>query len=357
MAKRIPLSFSDDVREALSKDRYEHPDPRVQKRMEVLWLISQGLTHGKAGQLAGLSRATAERYVAIFRTDGLAGLRRFDWHKPTSALEQHRTSLEESFTKKPPHTTAEACARIKELTGLERRPTQVRAFLKKKLGMKWRRVAAIPLPPKKTVEEHARTQAEFLKEKLEPALAAAVAGVAHLFFVDAAHFVMGSFLCCLWSRIRLFIRAGSGRKRYSVLGAWNAVTNSLLSVTTNATVNSETMCELLRRIAALSLQGPVRLVLDNARYQHCALVKELAKNLNIELLFLPSYSPNLNLIERLWKFTKKNALYARHYSTFVDFRGAIDDCLSKITTEHRKELSTLMTHNFQTFENVSMLAV
>lgn len=221
--------------------------------------------------------------------------------------------------------------------------------------MQWRRVAAIPLPPKKTVEEHAATQAEFLEQKLEPALAAARAGEAHLFFVDAAHFVMGSFLGCVWCLVRLMIRGASGRKRYSVLGAWNAVTNALVSVTTDATVNAETMCALLRQIAALGLTGPVRLVLDNARYQHCALVMDLAKSLNIDLLFLPSYSPNLNLIERLWRFIKKKELYARHYATFEDFRGAIDGCLSKLETEHRQELKSLMTHKFQTFRDVSFL--
>ena len=77
--------------------------------------------------------------------------------------------------------------------------------------MQWRCVAAIPLPPKKTVAEHTATQAEFLEQKLEPALAEARAGVAHLFFVDAAHFVMGSFLCCVWCRVRLMIRGASGR--------------------------------------------------------------------------------------------------------------------------------------------------
>jgi transposase len=217
-------------------------------------------------------------------------------------------------------------------------------------------VAAIPLPPKKTVEEHAATQAEFLEQKLEPALAEARAGVAHLFFVDAAHFVMGSFLCCVWCLVRLMIRGASGRKRYSVLGAWNAVTNTLVSVTTAATVNAETMCALLRQIAALGLTGPVRLVLDNARYQHCALVLDFAKSLNIDLVFLPSYSPNLNLIERLWRFIKKKVLYGRHYDRFEDFRGAIDGCLSKIETEHRQELQSLMSHKFQTFQDVSLLA-
>ncbi len=217
-------------------------------------------------------------------------------------------------------------------------------------------MAAIPLPPKKTIEEHVATQAEFRESQLEPLLEEARAGKAQVFFVDAAHFVMGAFLCCVWCRMRLFLRGGSGRKRYSVLGAWNAVTHELVSITTDTTVSAETMCALLVKIAALGLQGPISLVLDNARYQHCALVMDLAKSLNIQLEFLPSYSPNLNLIERLWKFTKKQVLYGRHYATFLAFRAAIDDCLAKIPTDHREKLKALMTHNFQTFNPASFLA-
>jgi len=217
-------------------------------------------------------------------------------------------------------------------------------------------MAAIPLPPKKTIEEHVATQAEFLETKLEPVLADARVGKGHVFFVDAAHFVMGAFLCCVWCLARLFIRGGSGRKRYSVLGAWNAVTRELVSITTDATVNAETMCALLRKIAALGLQGPITLVLDNARYQHCKLVKDLANALSIHLEFLPSYSPNLNLIERLWKFIKKQVLYGIHYNTFPEFCAAIDGCLAKIPTKHQEELKSLMTHNFQTFDPASFLA-
>jgi transposase len=224
------------------------------------------------------------------------------------------------------------------------------------LGLKWRCIAAIPLPPKKTIEEHAATQAEFLETKLEPLLEEARAGKGHVFFVDAAHFVMGAFLCCVWSLVRLLIRGGSGRKRYSVLGAWNAVTHELVTITTDATVTAVTMCALLQKIAALGLQGPITLVLDNARYQHCALVMDMAKSLNINLQFLPSYSPNLNLIERLWKFIKKKVLYGRHYATFSEFCAAIDGCLGKISTEHRESLESLMTHNFQTFDPASFLA-
>jgi transposase len=205
------------------------------------------------------------------------------------------------------------------------------------------------------VEEHVATQAAFLGNTLSPLLESARSGHGHVFVVDAAHFVQGAFLCCLWCVCRLFIRGASGRQRYSVLGAWNAVTNELVRITTAGTVSSETMCDLLRKIAALGLTGPITLVLDNARYQRCAVVMNLAATLHITLQFLPSYSPNLNLIERLWKFVKRNSLYGRHYKNFTDFCHAIDSCLDHIPTQHRPRLATLMTHNFQTFIPASFL--
>ena len=126
--------------------------------------------------------------------------------------------------------------------------------------------------------------------------------------------------------------------------------------TINTTVvNTETISERLRKIAALGLTGPITLVLDNARYQHDAAVKALAEGLGIRLLFLPSYSPNLNLIERLWKFTKRRALYGRYHPTFRDSQAAIQETLDGIPTIHAKALAKLMTLKFQQFENVSLL--
>jgi transposase len=204
--------------------------------------------------------------------------------------------------------------------------------------------------------EHVETQAKFLETDLRPCLDSAVEGRGHVFFVDAAHFVFGTFLCCLWSFARIFVRAASGRQRFNVLGAWNAVTRELIAVSNTTVVNTETMCELLRKIAASGLTGPITLVLDNARYQHNAAVKALAKQLGITLLFLPSYSPNLNLIERLWKFTKRRALYGRYHPTFAAFQAAIQETLDGLSTTHAESLKTLMTLNFQQFENVSLMA-
>src|SRR5271163_4185885 len=203
-------------------------------------------------------------------------------------------------------------------------------------------VAAHPSDPgatQKNLDEHVRDQAEFLNTKLKPRLDKAVAGQGHVFFVDAAHFVYGTFLCCLWSITRIFVRAASGRQRFNVLGAWNAVSRELLTITNTTVVNTDTMCDLLRAVATRGLVGPVTLVLDNARYQRNKIVEGLAKELGIELLFLPSYSPNLNLIERLWRFTKRKAAYGRYHSTFADFRAAVQDVLDRVPTTHAEPLA------------------
>src|SRR5262245_49137201 len=101
-------------------------------------------------------------------------------------------------------------------------------FLRMKSG---RLLMGGPPTSEKNLAEHARDQAEFLGTELKPRLEAAVAGEAHVFFVDAAHFVFGTFLCCLWSFARIFVRAAPGRPRFNVLGAWDAVARRLIAVT------------------------------------------------------------------------------------------------------------------------------
>jgi len=182
-------------------------------------------------------------------------------------------------------------------------------------------------------------------------LAQACAGTRTVFFVDSTHFVLGAYLGYLWALARLVIRAPSGRQRFNVLGALNALTHELVSVTNETYINALSVCELLVKVADLKLSGPVTLAMDNARYQHCRLVMEKAAELKIELLFLPAYSPNLNLIERLWKFVRKECLYSKYYEKFEPFKQAISRCLGETTGQHKAELDKLLTLKFQTLES------
>jgi len=200
-------------------------------------------------------------------------------------------------------------------------------------------------------------QEAYLEEEMQPRLAEAKSGKRAVFFLDAAHFVLAPFLGFLWSFQRIFIRAPAGRKRFNVLGALNAITHELITVTNDSYINAESVCELLHKLAALDLDIPITLFLDNARYQNCELVRTTASALNIELCFLPPYSPNLNLIERLWKFIKKTCLYSKYYPDFISFKNAITDCLNQTHSTHKEALDTLLTLNFQMFEKAQLMPV
>lgn len=130
----------------------------------------------------------------------------------------------------------------------------------------------------------------------------------------------------------------------------------MILVTNDTYINAQSVCELLGKIAAAHAGACITLVLDNARYQKCALVQALADSLKIEMLYLPSYSPNLNLIERLWKFVKKSVLNSRYYDTFTSFTAAITSCLTRAHLDHRAEMDSLLTLRFQTFTKAQGVA-
>jgi transposase len=345
----IHIDFTPDQIDALHRERFHHPHPRVQLKMEAVYLKSQGLPHREICRLARISENTLRSYLRQFLEGGVERLKRTDWEGTESELDGHRETLEEYFRGHPPRSTAEAAAEIERLTGIRRGPTQVRQFLKG-LGLKYRKLGMIP------AKADADEQAKFLDEKLRPRLRQAQRLRRVVCFVDAAHFVHGAFLGALWCFVRLLVRGPSGRKRLNVLGAIDAITHELTTVVNDTVIDAVAVGELLRKVAARYAGLPVTLVLDNARYQKCEVVRSLAAELGIELLYLPSYSPNLNLIERLWKFVKKEVLTCRYHEDFPRFKAAIVECLEGVQGRHKEAVASLLTLNFQTFEDAQILA-
>jgi transposase len=145
----LRVELTEEQQRIVSEERCCHPNPRIREKMLVLSLLHHGLTRQQAAKVVGVGRATVQRYVAAFRSGGLNGLRQWNPNRPVGEMAGYRDLIRESFEKQPVCTVAEAGERIFQLTGLRRGPTQVRTFLKD-LGLKWQRVRAIPVPPKKT---------------------------------------------------------------------------------------------------------------------------------------------------------------------------------------------------------------
>ena len=156
----LRIQLTEEQQRAVNEERLAHPNPRIRERMLVLWLLHNGATRQYAAQIAGVSRATVQRCVAVFREAGLDGLRRWIPNRPESDMASYRELIRESFEKQPVHTVAEACERIFQLTGLRRGPSQVRKFLKD-MGLKFLRVRPIPVPPKKPWPSTSRSKQPF----------------------------------------------------------------------------------------------------------------------------------------------------------------------------------------------------
>lgn len=131
----IKVEFSQDIIDTLEYERYNHPNPNVQKKMEVLYLKSQGLMHKDICRLCRISKMTLTTYLKQYRDGGIERLKKMGYKGQPSKLNAHQATLEEHLRKHPPRNTAEAQAVIEELTGIKRSPTQVRAFMKR-IGMK-----------------------------------------------------------------------------------------------------------------------------------------------------------------------------------------------------------------------------
>jgi transposase len=140
-----------------------------------------------------------------------------------------------------------------------------------------------------------------------------------------------------------------------VLGALDYVSKQMITVANTTYINAVVVCELLQAIAEKYPGRLITLVMDNARYQRCQLVQQTAKALGIELLFLPSYSPNLNLIERVWKFVKAECLSGKHYEDFEQFQQGINNCVNNLSSAYKENMDSLITRNFQLFENQTFL--
>ena len=333
--KEIPL---------LRYKKYSHPLITVQKRAEIILLLAtqKQASYGEIASQVDVCRNTVTNTIKLYKEKGLAGLTQVNFRGKQSELASYEGSLLAYFKDNPVNSVAMAVAKIEELTGIKKSVSRVRAWMHK-VGMKYQKTAQIP------AKACPKAQKTWQVEVFEPLRKKAELGEITLLFGDAMHCVMGVFLSFLWSFERIFIKSSPGRKRLNVVGAVNAISKKV-SFTTNTTqVNAETMNSFLEQLRKEYADKPIYLILDNARYQHCKLVKEFAQKLDIHLVFLPPYSPNLNIIERLWKWVKKKCLYTKYYENFDDFTKAIETSLEEANALHQAELESLLSLKFQSF--------
>ncbi len=344
------LQISQADLQALDKQRYQEKQALVQRRLHCVYVkASMQLSNEMIGKLFGVHPNQVGQYVRSYQAGGLSCLQQTHYGTNRSLLEDHVEIILQEFEKLPPLSLSQARHKIIALTGIKRDISRIEAFLKRH-GLRYLKAGYVP--GKVDVGQ----QAQWLAQVLKPHIKAAQAGKEHLLFMDAAHFVLGAFSCCMWVVSRLLLRSGAGRHRINVLGVVHAMSKEISTLINTSYINAEVIMNFLHQLKGQYTDLPITIVLDNARYQHCKLVKACAEKLGITLLFLPPYSPNLNLIERVWKQAKKSILYGKYFDSPKLFHQTIHSFFNRINQEYQPQLDSLITLNFQTFEHSRIYA-
>src|SRR5690606_10058781 len=340
----IDLKLTDSQRAEIA-EALDDPElrERHQRRLLTIRMHDLGVPHFKIAATLNITNDTVTNYLKLYQSGSIQALLEDRYYRPVSSVEPWLEEIAAAFEAQPVASCGEAAFRIEEITGIRLSDSQVGRIMRR-LGMKYQKSASMP------GQADPQMQFDFLRDELLPRLEEAREGKRRVFFVDADHFVMGAFLGMIWAFSRVFVRTGSGRQRYSILGAVETRDHDFVSVRSTGSVNSETICELIRKIDDAYPEEEITLVMDNARYQRNQKVADLAESVGVELLYLPAYSPNLNLIERVWRLVKAKCLRNRYYEKFALFKSAIDDFIDSLSSDNRHYLKTLVTENFQLFE-------
>jgi transposase len=318
----------------------------VVKRILCAMLLAFEVDVEKIHGELGISYKSIKKYEAILDSEEYDRLLRIGEHKRASELDDYQEVIFKELDSGAYHTLREIAVMIEKKTGLKRSRNRIHIFLKKN-GYKPLKVGFIP------AKADGGKQREFYQNILEPLMSQAKAGIVKLFFVDASHFVMGGFSGAIWTTVRRYVQTACGRQRYNVLGALDYATKKVETITNSSYITAIEVMTLIDKLAAAYAGPLIKLVLDNTRYQHCKAVFEHAAKVGVELIFLPTYSPNLNLIERLWKFVKTEVLNAAYHSSFDGFMEIIDVCIQSTHTIHKKRLESLISGKVQFFDNMA----
>jgi transposase len=331
------------LRKKIQKQRHEERDARIWRRLTVLLWLDDGITVEEVATRLDVCTKQIRRWLKIFLIQGLDGLRQLHYHGRVPRLSDSQINeLKQEIAKGRFRTIAQIGEWIVERFNVRFSQSGVKDMLNRN-GVSYHRVTGFLWKADLVAQE------EWLDDyRCDP-----VGKTIRRYFVDACHPVWGIdmiYYCWLLVGQRFHVKMGSGRARLNVLGAYCPEDHEYLDIRlTRDNINGEQFVNLLRLLREKHPEAKrFILYLDGAKYFNCPVVQEwLARHPGFELKFLPPYSPNLNLIERLWKFLRKKA-FCRGYDSFAEMQLGVSTVLDHLDKYHA-QLDTLMTEDFHVF--------
>lgn len=311
-------------------------------RINAIILLGTGWTQEEVGEALLLDERTLRRYVQVYRQGGIQALLETRYQGSECRLDQKQLKQLDKHLQKTLYTdTRDIQQFIKEAFGVTYSISGVTHLLKR-LHYVYKKPKHVPGKADRQAQEAFLAQYEKLKKRKKPD--------DPIYFMDAAHPQHNSVPAYGWIKKgqEAELKSNCGRQRLNINGAIDVAQMQIVT-RFDDTINADSTIGLLKQLERKHRKAKnIYVIADNARYYRSKLVKEYLETSRIELIFLPAYSPNLNLIERLWKYFRKVMLYNRYYQSLQEFMEAAESFFSNIK-EHRKQLRSLLTENFHLF--------
>ena len=335
-------NFSESEINQLKQCRDHCQNNRLKERFIVILLYATlSISTNQIAEIIGKSKRTIENWLSIYFVEGIEGLNDYQFKPKKSFLNFYQKNQVKIFVSfNNPETVKEVSDYIEKIFEVKYSNEGTRKLLKE-LGLKVMKTKTLPgNTPSVEVQKQFIREYEELRNEPDSAT----------LFGDGMHLIHQNLPCNCWAD-PLFppvIETNTGRKRLNILGAYNPEDCSFIHITDEKNCNAETVIKYLELISKnYAYKSRVNLILDNARYFHAKIVREwLEKNNHIQVKFLPPYSPNLNLIERFWKYTKKELVKNKYYKKYIEFRAKTFQFLNHIK-DHYENLKKLMVEKFE----------
>jgi transposase len=310
------LFISHDTRAVLEEFHRACLDKKTADRIKAILLIADGFTYAQIEKILLLDERTLNRYKRIYIERGIDGLTENNYQGRQCKLSDKQIiQLKQELDSRLYSTAEEVCEYIKKTFSLIYTPQGMVQTLKR-LGYRYKKTSTVPgkMDPAKQerfVKHYKRRYKDLSANE-------------KVYFIDGSHPTYNSHAGYGWISIgkRFAIKSQDGRKRLNLMGAYDPKTGKA-TVREYKTLNQESTKDFLQRLKAQNEGIKIHVILDNARYHYSKEVKKEAQKLKIHLVYLPGYSPNLNLIERYWGFLRKKVLLNKYYATFEQFRESI----------------------------------
>lgn len=326
-------------------------DKRLADRIKAVLYLHYGFSYADIAKLLLFDEVTIRRYEKQYKDKGTAGLLELQYHGGIARLTTLQQETLEGYLTSHTLTTAKEIQEYVKKTYQKTYSLIGITKLLHRMGFTYKKPKIVPGNVSPAVQEAWIKSYETIKEQLGTN--------DHIYFSDATHPTHNTKPSYGWikkgKKNDVYIKSNTGRKRINLLGAVD-ITDKQTVVIEEETINAQAIIHLLEQIKTKQPHGKVYVVLDNAKYHHARLVRNwLLHHARFKLVFLPPYSPNLNLIERLWRFFHQKVTNNHYFPTFSSFKEATMLFFQNIT-EYKQELESLLTENFQTFPTQPLVA-